>query len=734
MFTNRVSRSLLVVFFNMLFVSLLLASDWPSWRGPHQNGVSDETGLISNWSLDGENLVWKVDFTGRSTPIVMNGRVYVVGRTGKGQTMQRVIACYDAKDGKLIWEEKNNVFHTTVPFTRVGWPSLTGDPETGNVYYFGVDGLFVCYNKDGKRLWEHSFVEEYNRFSGYGGRTCTPVIDEDLVIVNGANNSWGEQLIMKHRFFAYDKRTGELVWVSTIPEGNKNTNYSVPVIAVVNDQRLLVVGTGTGFVYAMQARTGKHVWKFHLTKGGIQASVAVDGNHVFAMHGAENLDNASFGRVVCIDATGTGDVTKTHEVWRYDASETAYVSPLVHDGVLYVVNNGGNLIALNAKTGAEKWVFNIGNVGKGSPVWADGKIFATEVNGSFHIIEPGENEAKSLDSKQLSFDQKRFAEIYGSPAVAYGRIYFTSEVGMFCLGDKSAEFKVTKPSVLELHEMPAAKDAKPAQLQIIPAEVWADAGDKVEFKVRAFDVMGKQVQAPKAKFGLKEIIGKVSNKGKAGFSKKAPNQSGYAVAMAGDLEAAARVQIAAHLPWEIDFEDFEAGKNPSLWPGTWKFKTLDMDGNKVLMKPPSKRMLKRHNLILGPPTMKNYTIQADVKNEKVKRRSSDMGLIANRYYFDFMTKKKRLQIRTWPAALERLSAEKPFEWNPELWYTMKVTVEYKDGTGIIKGKIWPRDEKEPAEWTLTVEDPLPNMHGSPGLYGDAQTNIYFDNVKITRNK
>ena len=66
------------------------ASDWPHWRGPQQNGVSPETGLISSWSPDGENLVWKADFIGRSTPIVLNGRVYVIGRSGQDITEQVV--------------------------------------------------------------------------------------------------------------------------------------------------------------------------------------------------------------------------------------------------------------------------------------------------------------------------------------------------------------------------------------------------------------------------------------------------------------------------------------------------------------------------------------------------------------------------------------------------------------------------------------------------------------------
>lgn len=713
----------------------LLASDWPGWRGPQQNGVSDDTGLVSHWSPDGENLIWKADFIGRSTPVILNGRVYVVGRTGSGIDMQRVVACYDAKDGRLIWQEKNNVFHTTVPFSRVGWSSLAADPETGNVYLFGVDGLFVCWDKDGNRLWEHSFVEEFNRFSGYGGRTCTPVVDGDLVIVNGANNSWGDLLIMKHRFFAYDKRTGDLIWISTIPEGNKNTNYSVPVVAVVNGQRLLIAGTGTGWIYAMKVRTGEHVWKFHLSKGAIQSSVIVSGNRVYATHGRENLDNEVLGRIVCIDATGAGDVTQTHEVWRHDGLEDGYASPTLHGGRLFVVSNEGDLYCLDADSGNEYWRFNLGKVGKGSPVWADGKIYATEVNGSFHIIQPMEKEAKSLDSRQLPFNDKRFAEIYGSPAVAYGRVYFSSEVGVFCLGDKNKPFRVTTSKPVALSEEIADNNATATHIQAVPAEIWSRAGKPVTYTVRSFDAHGRRLADVGAQFSLENLAGEIDKNGKFTPDANAGNQAGYVVARVGALESKARVQIAVDLPWNIDFESekFVVDKHPPLWPGTWKFVVKELRGNKVLMKPPSKRNLKRHNLYLGPPDMSGYTIQADVKGTKVKRRSPDMGIIANRYYLDFMTKKKRLQVRSWPATL-RMMKEIRFDWDPEAWYTMKLRVDIKDGRAVVKGKVWPRDQQEPETWTITAVDPHPNTHGSPGLYGDAVTPIYFDNVKITRSK
>lgn len=715
------------------YLTAVSASEWPSWRGPFHNGVSPEKNLIANWSLDGENLIWKEPFKGRSTPIVMNGRVYVIGRTGKGITAQRVVACYDAEKGGVLWENRNNVFHTTVPFPRVGWASLAGDPETGNVYVLGVDGLFTCYDQDGKVVWEHSLVEEYFRFSGYGGRTNTPFVDEELVIISHNNNSWGEQMPMRPRFLGYDKKTGELVWVTSLKSPPKNTNYSNPVLALINGQRAMVTGAPDGAIYAIKVRTGEIIWKFSLSKGAIQTSVVVEGNRVYAAHGAENFESVSRGRVVCFNANGRGDITRSNEIWRVDDLMVGYASPVLHAGRLYVVTDAGNLVCLDAANGDKKWTFNLGTVGKGSPVWADNKIFATEVNGHFHIIEPGETSAKSLDKKQIVFDEKRYAEIYGSPAIAYGRIYFTTEEGLYCLGNKNAKFSIGKGPEIIIDEEKADEKALPSVIKIVPAEIWIKAGETIPFKVRAYDNRGRSLEPVKATFSLQKLPGRVNDDGVYATDRQMKSTAGYVVARVNSLESKARVQVMADLPFSEDFESFEVDKNPPLWPGAAKFVVKKIEGNQVLVKPPAARNLKRHNLFLGPPDMKNYTIQADLLGTKEKRRRPDMGLIANRYYLDLMGRHQRLQVRSWPAEL-RMMKQIDFTWQPFVWYTMKMRVDVIDGKAVIRGKVWPRDEKEPHAWSIIVEDPKPNTHGSPGLYGDSVTDIYFDNVKITRSK
>jgi len=721
----------LILIFTSANLKQTLAQDWPNWRGPGQNGVSTATGLISTWSLNGENLIWQADFIGRSTPVIMNGRVYVIGRAGEGLRRQEQVACFDAQNGKMIWEHRFNVFQTTVPFNRVGWASLAGDPETGNIYASGVGGMFICYNRDGKILWQRSLTEEFGRFSGYGGRTHTPLVDENLIIMNMNYMGWGEQAPMRHRVLAFDKRTGEIVWMATLPNNPIDTNYSTPAIATINGMRLLVIGGGDGAVHALKVRTGEHVWEFKLSKAAIQPAIVIEGNHVFACHSEENLDNSNMGRVVCIDGTGKGDVTKTHEVWRADNLEVGYPSPAVHAGMLYLVDNSANLVCVEAATGKRLWQYSLGTVGKGSPVVADGKIYVTEENGVFHILQPGATECKALDTEKLTMKDGRYAELYGSPAIAYGRIYFSAESGLYCLGDKSKKFSLTPTR--SLTPTPAASAGTPAFLQIVPADVLTNPGAKIKFRARVFDDKGNFLRNVKAGWSLANLSGQFSPAGKFTVGKNSRANAGLIKAKFENWEGVTRVRVIPEAPWSEDFESSEVGKYPSYFIGaTNKFSVQLKDSNKVLVKPPAAAGLNRSDIFLGPPTMKNYTIQADVLGKKNRRQMPDIGLIANRYTMDLMATLQRLQIRVWAAELLN-SKTIDFKFDPDIWYTMKMRVDLVDGKSIVKGKVWPRAEKEPEAWTITMEDPLPNPEGSPGLYGYSPAEIYYDNIKITKS-
>ncbi len=200
--------------------SLSQAADWPYWRGPKFDGTAEASGLPDDWDPaggEGSNLIWKrEDIGGPCTPIVMGGKLYTVQRSDPGTPREgERVVCLDAKTGETIWENRYNVWLSDVPAERVGWSSVVGDKETGNVYVLGACDIFLCIDgQTGETLWKIPLHEQFGMLSTYGGRTNFPVIHEDLVIISGIIINWGERAKPNHRFIAMDKRTGTVVWFS----------------------------------------------------------------------------------------------------------------------------------------------------------------------------------------------------------------------------------------------------------------------------------------------------------------------------------------------------------------------------------------------------------------------------------------------------------------------------------------------------------------------------------------
>jgi len=708
-----------------------LADDWPSWRGHAQNGVSDETGLPSSWSIAGENLAWSDTWTGRSTPVVFDGRVCANGRTGEGVTEKEIVACWSAEDGTKLWEYSFGIANTTVPFNRVGWGNVTGDPETGYLFAMNIDGYLHAFDRDGTIVWSWRLAENLGRASGYGGRTSTPVVDEDRVILSIIGALWGDYGgPPRHRYFAFDTRSGEVQWIAT-PGGNvfdMNTQ-SVPVIAVINGQRLLIDGNADGHIYAMQARTGNKVWEYNLSKRGINVSPIVDGTTVYVGHSEENVDQGTMGRVVAIDATGTGDITATHEKWRADELSIGFASPTLRNGTLYVIDNSANLLALDADSGDVEWQYSVGTVGKSSPVWADGKLYITEVNGKVHILRPNRNGVTVLDSEELRVNGGRPAEIYGSFAPAYGRLYFTSETGIYSVGDTGTPFRADAGAPRTLSEETPAGAV--AQLQVVPAELILSAGETATFQVRALDANGRPLGTRDASWSVDGLVGAmVSANGVLSTISGASNQGGKVTASVGGMTGSAQVRVFAPLPWS---ENFESGRPPFWIGGGPRLSVADVGGQQVLQKSPSPIGLHRHAVYLGPAEMAGYTVQADMMATPWRRRRPDLGLINSGYTLDLQGNAQRVQIQSWAAEL-RIDERTEFVWEPSVWYTLKLRVDLESNRALIRGKVWKRGDTEPSAWTVTAEDPEPIRNGSPGLIAYSPIDVYIDNVRVMENQ
>src|SRR4249920_470761 len=185
----------------------VVLGDWPELRGPNRDGVSKEKNLPDKWALNGENFLWRVPYGGRSAPIVMGDRLYVQNPSARGTNLQERVMALETDTGRVIWEYKFNMYQSDVPPHRIAWASPAADPETGNIYAFSGGAQVIALSRDGKLLWDRSIGEEWAAFTTHGGRTMSPLIDGNLVIVSAAVSNWGTAANRGHCLVALDKRT-----------------------------------------------------------------------------------------------------------------------------------------------------------------------------------------------------------------------------------------------------------------------------------------------------------------------------------------------------------------------------------------------------------------------------------------------------------------------------------------------------------------------------------------------
>lgn len=716
--------------------------DWTYARGPHFNGASYETGLIDNWNPKGgpgSNVAWmRSDLQCRCTPIVMDGRVYLIMRSypGTPKEGERVV-CLDAKSGETIWENKFNVYLSDVPDTRVGWSAVVGDPETGNVYAQGVCGHFQCIDgATGKTKWVVPLHERFGLLSTYGGRTNFPIVCEDLVIVSAVVIGWGEMAKPAHRFIAFDKRTGEVVWFNGTRLLPYDTTYSAPSLCVVSGQKTLVFGSGDGAIWGIQPRTGQPIWQYPFSRRGINTPPLVDNGTVYVGHGEENLKGTKMGALVALDVTAGRDVLKPSQTrWRIDAMRLGRTAPVLMGEQLWVFDDRAKLHILDAASGkAASKRLALGRAMRSSPLRADGKVYAFTASGRWYILEPDGQSAKILNKGTLPRGQ----EVHGAAICSHGRIYVPTTGGLYCLVDESKQSGVgALPEPAQ--ESPVEDDQHPAHLQLVPADALTTPGSETKFRARLFNARGQFLREVKSTFALNGP-GKISEDG--AFTALGDDHAATIVtARAEGLEGQARIRIVPPLPWHFDFEDVQidpekkAGEPPITWVGArYRHVVRSEDGNKVMVKITTIPKGTRSRSWMGPSHLSNYTIQADVRGSVVDGKLPDIGLIAQGYTFDLQGADQAIQIRTW-VTQRRMAQTLPFAWKPNTWYRMKLRAAVEGERAVLKGKIWPRDTEEPSDWTLEATDTSPNRSGSPGLFGNAKdAELFIDNVHIAANE
>ena len=715
-------------------------SGWLAWRGPNQDGSSPETGLIDSVTLEGEGHLWSYPIAGRGTPVVANGRVFGVGYEGEGPELQELLFCLDEATGELVWEHRFPDFLSDIIYSRYAIGSPTVDPETGNVFAMTASGLLHGFTSDGEQLWEVSMMETLGRLTFPNGRTGAPLVLGDLVIVHFIFASWGPLGPARDRFFAFQKGTGEVVWSSTPGGPPKDSTFTFPVVEERDGRQVLYAGLGGGFATAVDTRTGDPLWRFPLSIGGANSSMLLHGDTLIAVHGRENLDSSTIGRMVALDLTRAPDedgvLGADAELWRNDLVAFTSSPVLVEDRV-YLTNQTGELACVDANTGSVLWHQKLGpDQLHASPVAADGKLYVPLNNGSFFILRPGEAGAEVLDQVKLE------GACLGAPAISGGRIYVQTTDRLYCFGAPAPGTEPLWSARTEAVDEGEGEGAGEAvRLQLVPADGTFRAGETVEYEVRRLDGLGRVL----------DTVGPVDPADMAGVNFGLPRALEAGVPGVGVVKAerdgvtgTARVRTVPTLPHAQDFEGMaldQGGDEPFAFPpGHWlgariKWKVVEREGTQVASRRLDNPLFQRTLSLVGHQGDSNYTARIDLLSDGNRRSMCSVGLVNQRYLIVLKGNHQELEVSS---NMEHLKVSAPFKWKVGVWYRLATRVDLEpDGTAVVRAKAWARDEAEPADWTIEVRDPHGHRNGAFGLYAftpQSRFTAYVDNITVTPNE
>lgn len=710
--------------------------DWPEIRGPHRDGTSQETDLPDAWTLDGENLLWRAPYGGRSTPVVLGNRLYVQNPVGSGEMRQGRVMALDTETGRVIWEYRFNLFQSDVPTHRVAWASPAADPETGNLYVLSGGAQVLALSPQGRLLWSRSLGEEWAAFTTHGGRTMSPLVDGDLVIVSSAISSWGEMANRAHRFVALDKRTGDIMYVAAPGSRPYDTAYASPLIATIAGRRLLIAGLGNGGVHAIRPQTGETVWSYVMAKRAINTGVAVAGHRVFVSQGEENLDTFERGLIAAIDGSQTGEITAPE--WAVTGTEFGYSSPVTDGTRLYQSDDAGTLHAFDGATGRELWSRRLGNAQRAPLVLADGKLYVGTSGGTFYILRPLADRVEVLSEITLPDSERSCCGSEGTPeqivagaAVSRGRIFFVSSDAIYAIGPRQPH-RLTGWAV---DEPAPAPSGPPASVQVVPTEMVLEPGETVPMRARLFDAEGRFLREAPATWSIEGFDGTITDGGRLSVADGPGVQAGVITARVGGLSGEARARIVPSLPYRETFDRYEDGTVPPGWvnAATGRMAVVTADGEKVLRKQATNTIFKRARVFFGPTTWSNYSFEADVRAPERRRQMADVGVTVQRYSLILYGTTQKLKLEPWEPETAR-TVTLPFSWEPDTWYHLKLRVDnLPDGRVRARGKAWRTGDPEPADWLIDRTDPIGNREGSPGLFLDAEFGVDLDNFVLTRN-
>jgi outer membrane protein assembly factor BamB len=400
-----------------------VAGNWPQWRGSENDGISQETGLPTEWG-ESKNIAWKLKMPGMagSTPAVWGERIFLTSEEGD----DLVLMCVDT-GGKELWKTKLAAGRQR--FMRGEGNNASPSPSTDgkHVWAYVGTGDLGCYDFEGKQVWKFNVQDRYGKFRIQHGMHTTPLLDGDRLYM---------QLIHSNSQYvvALDKATGQEVWKVTRQSDGRAENehsYASPIIWRKGMDAYLITH-GNDYAVAHRLQDGSEIWRV----GDLNPRDRYRGDLRFVASPVATpelivIPSAKDHGVVGLkpDAEGLVMPGNKYEQWRRSRGTPDVPSPLVYNGLVYLCReNGGFLICLDAKTGKEHYNQRIhSSIYRASPLAADGKIYLTARDGVVTVVKAGPTFEQVAENRLPD-------KFTASPAVSSGRIYLRGWDVLYAIG------------------------------------------------------------------------------------------------------------------------------------------------------------------------------------------------------------------------------------------------------------------------------------------------------------
>ncbi len=401
---------LLVLLLNLTIVTQ--AQNWPSWRGPNGDGTSSETNLPVEWDSN-KNVVWKsvVPGTGHSSPIIWEDKLFTL--TALAESHEKVLLCYNTLNGELIWQK--TVIKSALEDKHNDNSFASGTPATDGKFVFvsvldGDDVIVAAYDFAGTQIW----IKRPGKFSSPHGYSCSPVLFEGKVIING--DSKGEAFVA-----ALNQADGKILW--KVPHNNPAHSFSTPIFREMAGKKQMIF-CGNKEIASYNPADGSRYWYVNGPSEDFCSSPVYN-----EKNGLVLVSSAWPQRhLLAIKPDGQGDVTTSHVLWQTTKGAYYVPSPVCTDDYLFSTMTNGQVYCIEVATGNTVWTENLGKQ-YSSPVLANGLVYMPNDEGTITVIKPG---ASFEVIAKNSIGEKMNA----SPAISNGRIYLRGEQHIYCIGSK----------------------------------------------------------------------------------------------------------------------------------------------------------------------------------------------------------------------------------------------------------------------------------------------------------